>query len=155
VTAPAGSAKGSVVASPDGRTFATLASADGVALFELGDLAGPGPLQPALLGTIPVGASFDPGSTHPGIIAVLIGLLGEPTSQAPQVAPSISIQDGSVLRLYAYDGVELRLVAEQGLSAGAQGLIEEEGTYYYFVSQGVLWRGIVGGGPGTVVKLGR
>ena len=100
LTAPLGSTKGSVVASADGHAWATFPYQDGIALFDLGDLAGPGPLQPALLGTLPVSASFDPDSTHLGIIAILIGLVVEP-------APSISIQEGNRLRLYAHDGDEL------------------------------------------------
>lgn len=150
LTAPLGSTKGRVVASTDGRAWATFPYESGLALFALGNLAGTGPLEPALLGTLPVTASFDPDSTHLGIIAILIGLLVEP-------APSLSIQEGNRLRLYAHDGDEFRLLAEQTLVPGAEGLMEDEGNwifYYYFISEGVLWRGVVGGGPGTLVNLG-
>jgi hypothetical protein len=150
LTAPLGSTKGSVVASPDGRSWATLPYDEGVALFALGDLAGQGALAPVLVGTLPVSASFDPASTHLGIIAVLIGLLVEP-------APSLSIQEGNRLRLYAHDGDAFRLVAEQTLIPNAHGLMEEEGiagTFFYYLSGGNLWRGVVGGGPGTLVNLG-
>ena len=146
-TAPLGSTRGSVAASGDGHAWATLACETGVALFDLGDLAGQGPLQPALRGTLPVSASFDPDSTHLGIIAVLIALQVEPQ-------PSISIQEDNDLRLYVHEGDAFRLVAEQSLPPDTSGLMEEEGIFYYFVSQGVLWRGVVGGGPGTVVILG-
>jgi hypothetical protein len=148
ITAPLGSTKGSVVASADGHAWATFPYDSGIALFDLGDLAEQGPLQPALLGTLPVSASFDPASTHLGIIAILIGLIVEP-------APSISIQEDNRLRLYVHDGGEFRLIAEQTLTPGTRGLIEEEGIFYFFTHQGVLWRGVVGGGPGTVVNLGR
>jgi hypothetical protein len=148
ITPPIGSTKGSVVAATGGRAWATVASPGGVALFELGDLAGPGALQPRLLDTLPVGASFDPESTDLGIIAVLIGLVAEP-------APSISVQEGSRLRLYVHEGAAFRLAGEQGLAPGARGIIEEEGIFFYYLSQGTLWRGVVGGGPGSVVNLGR
>jgi hypothetical protein len=148
LTAPLGSTKGSVVASANGHAWATLSHEDGVALFDLGSLAGPGPLQPALLETLPVSASFDPDSTHLGIIAILIGLVVEP-------APSISIQEGNQLRLYVHAADALRLHAEQTVTPGARGLIEEEGIFYFFTTGGVVWRGVVGGGPGAVVNLGR
>jgi hypothetical protein len=147
-TAPIGSNKGSVVASAGGGAWAALASSGGIALFELGDLAGPGALQPRLVDTLPVSASFDPESTHLGIIAILIGLVAEP-------APSISVQEGSRLRLYVHDGAAFRVAGEQGLAPGARGIIEDQGIFFYYLSQGTLWRGVVGGGPGTVVNLGR
>lgn len=146
-TVPEGPAGGAVVASSDGRAWVALATATEVALFELGDLAGQGPLQPELLGTLPVADSFDPGSTHLGIIAVLIGLQAQPR-------PSLSIQEGNRLRLWVHDGEAFQLADEQGLPPGVSGLMEEDGLFYYFVSQGSLWRGVVGGGPGSPVNLG-
>jgi hypothetical protein len=146
LSAPLGSTRGSVVAAADGRAWATFASSDGIRLFELGDLSGPGPLAPTLLASAAVTATFNPTLTlRAGIIAVLIGLVAEPR-------PFVSFQDGDTLRLLVHDGGELRPVAEQVLPPGTQGLLCDDGLFYFFKSEGTVWKGAVGGGAPTVVR---
>jgi len=77
-TAPLGSDKGSYTATPEGSAWAAFASPQGVRVFELGDLAAEGPLDPAPRDAIAMEAGFDPDSVSMGIIAILIGLVAEP-----------------------------------------------------------------------------
>jgi hypothetical protein len=110
-TPPIGSNKGSYTATPDGSVWGAFSSAQGVRVYDLGDLEQPGPLAPELLQAEPMGAGFDPGSVQMGIIAILIGLLAEPT-------PAISfadVADGtSNTLMFGWDGDSFEAVAPVG-----------------------------------------
>jgi hypothetical protein len=125
-TAPIGSNKGSFVGTPDGRVWAALASTAGIRLFDLGDLSSPvAPLQPVPKAVIAGGPGFDPESTHLGIIAILIGVVSQPT-------PAVSYQRGGELIVSALDGASLRAVVRQDVPADSSALIEDEGLFYFF-----------------------
>jgi hypothetical protein len=137
-TPPIGSNKGSFTVSPTGTVWAAVASADGIRLFDLGDLTATGPLQPVQLGFVGFGVDtgWEGTSARLGIIAILIGIVAEPV-------PTISYQSGDQLVLLAFDGTRLREVRRQTLPAGAQGLMEDEGIFYYllpFIEQEALYK---------------
>jgi hypothetical protein len=141
-TPPIGSNKGSYVATPDGSVWAAFASPNGIRLFDLGDLSATGPLSPVQKGVIAGGAGFDPGSTHLGIIAILIGLVAQP-------APAVSYQRGDDVIVSVLDGGAFRTVARQTVPPDASALIEPEGIFlaYYilpFIEQDNLYRLPVG-----------
>jgi hypothetical protein len=108
---PTGSTWGSYTATPDGTVWGAFSSAHGVRVYDLGDLTQPGALAPALLQAEPMGAGFDPRSVQLGIIAILIGVVAEPT-------PAISFavfQDGtSNTMMFAWDGDSFEPVVEVG-----------------------------------------
>jgi hypothetical protein len=153
-TPPIGSNKGSFAASPDGHVWAALASPGGIRLFDLGDLSATGPLQPVQAAALAVGPGFDPRSTHLGIIAILIGVVAQPS-------PAVSYQVGASLFHSAFDvrAVDgFRLLARQEIPPGASGLIEEDGIYFYilpYLEQDNLYRGTVGQAAELVPTAGR
>jgi hypothetical protein len=135
-TPPIGSNKGSFTVSPAGSVWAAITSPDGVRLFDLGDLSATGALQPVQLAMIGVETGWEGTSARMGIIAILIGLVAEP-------APAVSFQTGNELVTLVLDGTRFREVRRQALPAGAQGLIEEEGIFYYllpFIEQENLYK---------------
>lgn len=125
-TPPIGSNKGSFTVSPSGTVWAAITSPDGVRLFDLGDLSATAPLQPVQLAMLGVATGWEGTSARLGIIAILIGIVAEPV-------PAISYQAGDQLVQLAYDGTRFREVGRQTLPAGAQGLMEEEGIFYYLL----------------------
>ena len=72
-----------------------------------------------------------------------------------QPVPSLSVQEGDQLKLFALEGEEFRLVAQQALPAGARGVMADDGIFYFFQAQGVLWRGVVGRGPESAIPFDR
>jgi hypothetical protein len=81
---------------------------------------------------------------------VLIGQVVAPV-------PAISLQEGNQLKLFALDGDEFREVAQQALPPGTHGILmaDNGAQYYFFLGQGVLWRGVVGAGPEAIIPFGR
>jgi len=98
---PTGSTWGSYTGTPDQRVWTAVSMAQGVRVYDLGDVRNAGALAPVLLQAEPAMAGFEPSRTQMGIIAVLIGLAVEPR-------PSLevtSVQDGtSNTIMFAWDG---------------------------------------------------
>jgi hypothetical protein len=141
-TPPIGSNKGSFVGTADGHVWAALASAAGVRLLDLGDLSSPvAPLQPVQRAVIAGGAGFEPESTHLGIIAILIGLVSQPT-------PAVSYQRGGELIVSALDGASMRTLVRQDVPPDASALMEDEGLFFFwilpYIEQENLYRAGIG-----------
>jgi hypothetical protein len=150
ITAPLGSTKGSVVATGTGGVWLAVASATGVRSFYIDET---GILFLALQEATQMESRrfltvANPRSVHLGIIAVLIGLAAEPV-------PTLSLQEGDELKLFVLEGDEFRLAAQQALPPAASGLMAEDGIFYFFLDQGVVWRGVVGQAPEAALPLGR
>ena len=111
---PSGATLGSYTASADRHVYGAVSTAAGIRVVDLGDLSVPGPLAPATLDSIAVGAGFDPASTRMGIIAILIGF------QAQDVPAVFYLQGGRTVVL-AFDGSEFR----------PAGLIYGDGLWYF------------------------
>lgn len=138
-TAPIGSNKGGFVGAPDGTVWASFASADGIRLFDLGDLSAPGTLHPTQVGALAVGGGFDPRSAHLGIIAILIGLITQPV-------PSLSYQVGEELFVSAFDGTAFRPLARQAVPP------EASSNYQNMLGATFEARGIVASFPLSVLS---
>ena len=105
-TPPIGANAGSYTVTPDGSVWGAFSSTHGIRVYDLGDLAQPGPLAPVLLQAEALPAGIDPSATQMGIIAILIGLLVEPT-------PSLRITDGtSNTILFGWTGTSFEPVLE-------------------------------------------
>lgn len=133
---------------PDGGVFAAFASPAGVELYDMIDPQGQ-IVAGSPLAMLPAPAGFDPESVQLGIIAILIGLVQTPV-------PSVSFQAGDTLFLYAYDGAGgFDPITQQTIPAGAQGIIEEKGTLYYFRdgTSNTIFRGVVGSPADTSIGL--
>lgn len=113
---PAGANRAAYTATPDGTVWAAFSSDAGIRVVDLGEVTAPGPLAPALVEALTVGAGFAPDDVQLGIIAVLIGLLVEPR-------PALVVGDCATgeCSVYGWDGAAFRPVH----------LMEEEGTYYF------------------------
>lgn len=150
-TPPIGSNKGSFTVAPDGALWAAFAYAGGVRMFSFYDLLISSVVQPTPKGVIAAGAGFDPDSTRVGIIAILIGLLAQPT-------PAVSYQVGEEVIVAAQDGGTFRTVARQTVPPQASGLIESEGISFYFIlpyiEQENVYRGTVGGEAEPILSAG-
>jgi len=110
ITVPAGVTAASFAASANGNVYAAFATAGGAYLFDLGDLAQSGPLHPVQLGSVAAAAGFDPQSVQVGIIAILIGLLVDPS------APALYVRQNGHMAVFAYDGKSLRNAVFDGTS---------------------------------------
>jgi hypothetical protein len=124
-TPPIGSNKGSFVGTSDGHVWAAFASTGAIRLFDLGDLSAPGPLQPVGKQTLSV-SGLDPDSTHLGIIAILIGVVAQPSI-------SLRYQAGDALYVAAFDGAAFRQVARQEMAAGARGIMIDDGIWFFML----------------------
>jgi hypothetical protein len=147
--APIGSNKGSFIGSPTGSVWAAFASAEGIRLYDLGDLSIPGPLQPVQRGMRSMGDGFRPESTRLGIIAILIGLVTTPVPAVTyQYALDLGVDTG-------WEGTSARTVAR--IPAGALGVATAEGVYVFtlpYLEQENLWKGVAGfGAPQPVLAL--
>jgi hypothetical protein len=150
-TPPIGSNKGSFTVSPDGRVWAAIAGGGVLRLFDLGDLSVDAPLAPSASGALPLGPGFDPESTRLGIIAILIGLVSEPV-------PAVSYQVDDELAVSVLDRDGFRTFARQQLPAGAQGLMDPEGIFYYllpYIEQENIFRSLTGADAEPVLTAGR
>lgn len=109
---PTGSTWGSYTATPDGTLWTALSMAEGVRVYDLGDVREPGPLTPVLLQAEPAMAGFDPSRTQMGIIAILIGLFVEPRPSLSVVTHS---PDGtSNTMMFGWDGDSFEAVVPAG-----------------------------------------
>jgi len=114
---PSGSTFGSYTAAPDGHVWAAVSMAQGLRVYDLGDLTQPGPLAPVLIEAGAVEEDVVPEQTQMGIIAVLIGLLVEPR---PSLALT-SVTDGtSNTIMFAFDGRHFTSVVQ-----------DEDGTWSF------------------------
>src|SRR5262245_60406958 len=150
-TVPSGSTKGSLVAKPNGEVWGTFATASG--LFVFSDLLVSSVVAPTPRATLALGAGFVPGSTHTGIIAILIGLFAQPT-------PAVSYQVGDEVLVGVPDGGTLRTIARATLPPGAEGFMEDEGLFsvYFilpYVEQDNVYRQVVGGEPEVWMTIPR
>jgi hypothetical protein len=149
-TPPLGSDKGSVVGTPDGGAFASFESEGRIRIIGFEDIM-VSVLQPVPKGTLSLGSGFVPGSTRLGIIAILIGLLTQPT-------PAISYQVGDEVVLVVPEGAGFRTVARQTVPAEASGLMETDGIWFAFLlpylEQDNLFRGLVGHAAEPVLPAG-
>jgi hypothetical protein len=137
-TPPIGSNKGSIVGSAGGRKWAAVPAADGLRLYDLGEIDAPRPVAPRHVATLPAVEAFRPDRAPAGIIAVLIGLRGGP---APAIVPGIVLHSGrGELLLYALApgggdpgmGAQIPGGGDPGILLGPiQGLMEDEGIYYF------------------------
>lgn len=148
---PTGSNHGNFTAAPDGSLVTALAYPGGVRVTTFYDVLVSSFVTSSAPVTLDLGASFDPGSTRVGIIAILIGLLTQPV-------PALSFQDGEDIVLRALDGGAGREVAREKMPAQAAGLVESEGINFYFIlpfiEQDNVYRGTVGQGALPVMSAG-
>jgi len=105
-TPPIGANAASYTVTPDGSVWGAFSSTHGIRVYDLGDVEQTGPLAPSLLQAEALPAGIDPSATQMGIIAILIGLLVEPT-------PSLRITDGtSNTILFGWTGTSFEPVLE-------------------------------------------
>jgi hypothetical protein len=123
-TPPIGSNKGSLVALANGKVWGAFESGHTVSLFE--DLLISSVVAPTPRATLSLGPDLVPGSTRLGIIAILIGLLAQPT-------PVLSYQVGNELVVAVPENGGFRTIARRAAPANATALIEEEGIFYYLL----------------------
>ena len=109
---PTGSTWGSYTATPDGTLWAALSMAQGIRVYDLGDVREPAPLDPLLLDVIIAPSVYDPSRTQMGIIAILIGLVVEPRPSLSVVTHS---PDGtSNTMMFGWDGDSFEAVVPVG-----------------------------------------
>jgi hypothetical protein len=149
-TAPLGSNKGSVVATGTGDVWLVVSERTGVRSFYIDET---GILFLALQEATQMESrkfltAVDPRGVHLGIIAILIGFTAQPV-------PTLSLQEGDELKLFALQGDEFRLVAQQALPPGTSALMADDALFYFFLEDGILKRGVVGRAPEAAITWGR